>query len=87
MHHKKSRDIKGIDKYFTLKNEEYFFIIFDIASCLKPLQKYNVIRFHSLYGDIFHHDLFNTFDKEKLTGIKSLHFPNYKIVHFLNTIL
>ena len=78
---------KDVEKYFTLRDEVSVFTIEDIIEHLKPLRQYSVIRFHSLYGNLVTQDVFDAFDREKLTGIKSLHLPNYRIVHFLNNIL
>ena len=84
---KQSRKFEDIEQYFSLRNDDVSFTIADIVNYLRPLQNYSVIKFHSLYGNLLSTDLFNVFDQEKLFGVKSLHFPNYKIIHFLNTII
>ena len=84
--HQQSININDVDKYFMLRNEENYFTIEDIVNHLMPLQNYSVIQFHSLYGNLLSEYLFNAFDREKLTGIKSLHYPNYRVVHFLNSV-
>ena len=84
--HQQSININDIDTYFMLQDEDIYFNIEDIVNHLTSLQNYSVIRFHSLYGNLLSENLFNDFDRQYLTGIKSLHYPNYRIVHFLNSI-
>ena len=79
-------NLTTVKNVFLLKSSEDYFPLDGIIKYVKPFQKYHVLKFHSLYGNLMGNDEFTFFKNEIIAGIKSLHTPNFKIVKFLNGV-
>ena len=80
------RHITGVQKIISSENHQNYFSANEIITSMIPFEKYRVVQFHSLYGDLVQKVELNFFNKEIFPAIKSIHSPNYKIIKFLNRV-